>query len=155
MTNQLHPPPTVPRPRLPPHASRPTRHRSRSALCSACGRSPVTAEVAANYLADVRETDPLYAREGLVHPGLILRTCNWALMHNVILGPWIHVGSEIQHLALARVGDEVSVRARVSANYERKGHRFVELDAIVLANAGTPVAHIVHTAIYRPRQVAA
>ena len=47
----------------------------------------VTAEVAANYLADVRETDRLYGREGLVHPGLILRTCNWALMHNVILGP--------------------------------------------------------------------
>ena len=114
----------------------------------------VTADVAANYLDDVRETDPLYARDGLVHPGLILRTCNWALMHNVILGPWIHVGSDIQHLALARVGDEVAVRARVSANYERKGHRFVELDATVLANASTPVAHIVHTAIYRPRQVA-
>ncbi len=115
----------------------------------------VTADVAASYLADVRESDPLYAREGIVHPGLILRTCNWALMHNVILGPWIHVGSAIQHLSAVRVGDEVSVRARVSANYERKGHRFVELDAIVLANGRTPAAHIVHTAIYRPRRAAA
>jgi acyl dehydratase len=112
----------------------------------------VTPDVAARYLADVRETDPLYAREGLVHPGLILRTCNWALMHNVVLGPWIHVGSAVQHLAAAHVGDEVSVRARVSANYERKRHRFVELDAVVVANR-TPVAHITHTAIYRPRQM--
>ncbi|MEA2931083.1 MAG: hypothetical protein QOG38_3511 [Hyphomicrobiales bacterium] len=113
----------------------------------------VTADVAARYLADLRETDPLYVRDGVIHPGLILRTCNWALMHNVILGPWIHVGSTVQHVAAARVGDEVSVRARVTANYERKGHRFVELDAVVVSNARAPVAHITHTAIYRPRQV--
>jgi hypothetical protein len=81
----------------------------------------VTADVAERYLADLRETAPLYARDGVVHPGLILRTCNWALMHNVVLGPWIHVGSTVQNLAIARVGDEVSVRARVSANYERRG----------------------------------
>lgn len=115
----------------------------------------VTADVAERYLADLRETDPLYARDGVIHPGLILRTCNWALMHNVVLGPWIHVGSTVQHLAIARVGDEVSVRARVSANYERKGHRFVDLDAVVVVNAHTPIAQITHTAIYRPRQVGA
>jgi acyl dehydratase len=113
----------------------------------------VSADVAARYLEDLRETEPLYAREGVIHPGLILRTCNWALMHNVILGPWIHVGSTIQHIAAARVGDEVSVRGRVTANYERKGHRFVELDAVVVSNARTPIAQITHTAIYRPRQV--
>jgi acyl dehydratase len=113
----------------------------------------VTADVAARYLQDLRETEPLYARESLIHPGLILRTCNWALMHNVALGPWIHVGSTIQHVAAAHVGEELSVRARVSANYERKGHRFVELDAVVVSGAHTPVAQITHTAIYRPRQV--
>ena len=113
----------------------------------------VTPDVAARYLADLRETEPLYAREGVVHPGLILRTCNWALMHNVILGPWIHVGSTIRHFAAARVGEELSLRARVAANYERKGHRFVELDAVVVSDARKPIAHIGHTAIYRPRQV--
>jgi acyl dehydratase len=115
----------------------------------------VSAEVAARYLEDLRETEPLYARDGVIHPGLILRACNWALMHNVILGPWIHVASTIQHVAAARVGDEVSVRGRVTANYERKGHRFVELDAVVVSNARTPIAQITHTAIYRPRQVGA
>lgn len=139
-----------------PAATRVPADETSLAVGNVLGMRPllVTTEVATNYLNDVRETDPLYAREGLVHPGLILRTCNWALMHNVILGPWIHVGSDIQHLSAAHVGDEVSVRAQVSGNYERKGHRFVELDAVVLANA-KPVAHIVHTAIYRPRQAAA
>jgi acyl dehydratase len=113
----------------------------------------VTPEVAAAYLADLRETEPRYRREGLVHPGLILRTCNWVLMHNVVLGPWIHVGSAVQNLSAARVGEELSVHARIVANDERKGHRFVELDAVVLAD-GRAVAQVMHTAIYRPRQVA-
>src|SRR6185437_5833805 len=33
----------------------------------------VTADYAAQDLQDTRETDPLYAREGIVHPGTILR----------------------------------------------------------------------------------
>lgn len=114
----------------------------------------VSDEFAANYLRDVRETDPLYAREGLVHPGLILRTCNWVLTHNVVLGPWIHVGSSIGNFAAARVGQTLTARARIIANYEKKGHRFVDLDALVLAG-GAPVARVAHTAIYRPRQVLA
>ena len=112
----------------------------------------VTEEFAANYLRNVRETDPLYARERLVHPGLILRTGNWLLTHNVMLGPWIHVGSTINNFATARVGQTLTARARVVANYEKKGHSFVDLDALVLAD-GAPVARFAHTAIYRPRQV--
>ena len=113
------------------------------------------ADFAAHYLDDLRETDPIYRREGIVHPGVILRTCNWALTQNVILGPWIHVGSNVQHVAVAKVGDDISLHARVAANYERKGHRFVELDGVVLSNARTPIAHIRHTAIYRLRGSAA
>lgn len=114
----------------------------------------VTGEFAENYLRDVRETDLLYARESIVHPGMILRTCNWLLTHNVVLGPWIHVGSTISNFAAARVGQTLTARARVAGNYEKKGHRFVDLDALVLAD-GNPVARIAHTAIYRPRQVPA
>jgi len=108
----------------------------------------------AQYLRDVRETAPIYGQERLVHPGLMPRLCNAALFANVVMGPWIHVGSTIRHLALAGVGDELSARARVAANYERKGHRFVELDALIVANEVTPVARVHHVAIYRPRQVA-
>ena len=52
------------------------------------------ADAAKEYLADIRETDPIYAREGLGHPGLLPRVMNSVLVDNAILGPWIHVGSK-------------------------------------------------------------
>ena len=110
---------------------------------------------ATGYLADVRETLPIYAREGLGHPGLAQRVMNKVLVDNAILGPWIHVGSRMQLLAAAKTGDELTARAKVTANYDKKGHRFVELDALVVANGRTPVAHCWHIAIYQPRVQAA
>jgi hypothetical protein len=110
---------------------------------------------ARQYLADIRETLPLYTEEGLVHPGTILHIGNWALRHNVVLGPWMHVGSRIEHFAAARLGDEISAKALVTGNYEKKGHLFVDLDVLVYANRTVPVARIAHISIYRPRQLAA
>ena len=114
-----------------------------------------TGEAATEYLTDVRERDPIYAREGLGHPGLLQRVMNKVLVDNAILGPWIHVGSRMQLLAASASGDELTVRARVTGNYEKKGHRFVELDALVVANGRTPLAHCQHIAIYQPREQAA
>jgi acyl dehydratase len=110
---------------------------------------------AQDYLDDIRENDPIYQREGLGHPGLLQRVMNRVLVDNTILGPWIHVGSRMQLLAAARAGDEIAARAKVTANYEKKGHRFVELDALVVANGKTPLAHCRHIAIYQPREQAA
>ena len=112
-------------------------------------------EAATEYLTDVRETDEIYAREGLGHPGLLQRVMNKVLVDNALLGPWIHVGSRMQLLAAAKTGDELTGRARVIGNYEKKGHRFVELDALVVANGRTPLAHCQHIAIYQPREQAA
>jgi acyl dehydratase len=112
-------------------------------------------DLAAEYLTDVRETDPIYAREGFSHPGQLQRIMNKVLVDNAVLGPWIHVGSRMQLLAAARSGDELAARAKVTGNYEKKGHRFVELDALVVANGKTPVAHCQHIAIYQPREQAA
>jgi acyl dehydratase len=112
-------------------------------------------EAAQEYLTDVRESDPIYLAEELGHPGLIQRVMNRVLVDNAILGPWIHVGSRMQLLNPARSGDELTARAKVTANYEKKGHRFVELDALVVANGRTPLAHCQHIAIYQPREQAA
>ena len=112
---------------------------------------PMTQQVLADYLAGIRETEPLYAAEGLVHPGLVLRLCNKALTQNVRLGPWIHVGSAARNLGLARVGEALDVRARILSNEDRKGHRIVELDALVVADGARPVARVRHTAIWRVR----
>ncbi len=109
----------------------------------------------AEYLDEVRETEEMYLREGLVHPGVLQRIMNKVLVDNAVLGPWIHVGSRMQLLAAASVDDELVARAKVTGNYEKKGHRFVELDALIVANGVTPVAHCQHVAIYQPREVVA
>jgi hypothetical protein len=108
------------------------------------------ADRAQEHLDAVRETLPLYREEGIAHPGWILRDANYVLSANVRLGPWIHVESCVQHLGLVRDGDEVSARALVTREWERKGHRFVSLDVLHLAG-GRPIARTDHTAIYRPR----
>jgi acyl dehydratase len=112
-------------------------------------------EAASEYLADIRETETLYAQEGLGHPGLLPRVMNKVLVDNAILGPWIHVGTRMQLLTPTQTGDELTARAKVTGNYEKKGHRFVELDALVVANGKMPLAHCLHTAIYQPREQAA
>jgi hypothetical protein len=157
----------VPEPAAPPsldsfrqvaeRSVRPPADEASLALNTWLGIEPlrVNPDLAAEYLCDVRETATLYAREGLVHPVVVLRICNFALNRNVVLGPWIHVGSKVQNFAAARIGDALGVRARVTANYEHKGHLFVDLDALVLANEVTPIARVAHRSIYRPRQVAA
>lgn len=116
---------------------------------------PVTPEMAARYLADSQETATLYADAGLLHPRDILRACNFVISRNVQLGPWIHTGSRIQHFAAAAVGSTLSARARITGNYDKKGHQFVELDSLVIADERVPVARVSHVAIYRPRQLAA
>jgi hypothetical protein len=108
----------------------------------------------ATYLEQVSDADPLYLREGLVHPGQILRLCNQALIQNVVLGPWIHVGSHVRNFAAARVGDHLTLRARITSNIETKGHAIVTFDALAVANERTCIARIEHVAIWRPRQVA-
>jgi hypothetical protein len=111
--------------------------------------------LAAEYLSNVRETLPLYEKEGLVHPVVTLRMCNFALTRNVTFGPWMHVGSRIQNFSAARIGDSLGVRARITGNYEHKGHLFVDIDALVLADDARPIARVAHISIYRPRQLAA
>jgi len=140
----------------PAQESRPPADERSLAVGSWLGMNPmvITADYHAQDLTDTRETDPLYAAEGIVHPGTILRCCNWVLSHNVVLPAWMHVGSKVQNLGIAHVGDTLTGRARVMQNYEHKGHKFVEVDALVLANERTPLARVTHIAIYRPRQLA-
>jgi acyl dehydratase len=157
-SERVAPPPTFSEAPLPPTppAERPPADETSLAIGTRLAMNPfrVTDEYVEEYLRTIRETEPLYVRENLVHPGTILHIGNWVLRQNVVLGPWMHVGSAVQHFAAAHVGDELSARAAVTGNYERKGHRFVELDVLVYAGEKTPIARIGHIAIYRPRQLA-
>jgi acyl dehydratase len=105
-----------------------------------------------DYLAEIRETEPIYGDEGLIHPGQILRLANMALVQNVILGPWIHVGSKVDHLAAVHIGQRLTLRSKITSNVVSKGHAIVEFDAVVVAD-DRDVAQLTHTAIWRPRQV--
>ena len=102
------------------------------------------------YLDDIREQLPLFRDERIAHPGWLLRFANYVLTANVRLGPWIHVESSVQLCGTVTDGDLVETRALVTGEYERKGHRFVDLDVLQLVG-DRPVARTAHTAIYRPR----
>jgi acyl dehydratase len=142
--------PVVPTAEDPPEAS-PDALRPGTAL--AVPTHAFHADRAGEYLADVRETLPLYGDEAVAHPAWLLRGANHVLGSNVRLGPWIHVGSDVRHHSLVRDGETVDTRAIVTREWERKGHRFVELDVAIVADGDRLAARVVHTAIYRPRQV--
>jgi acyl dehydratase len=109
-------------------------------------------ERARQYLADIGETLPLFEERRIAHPGWLVRLGNTILASNVLLGPWIHVESEVQHYSLVRDGESVAARGRVREVFERKGHQFAALDVLVVANGERPVMHILHTAIYQVRK---
>jgi hypothetical protein len=140
----------------PPRASRPPADETSLAPETWLGIEPlsVTQDVVEDYLRGIRERDPIYAEQKIVHPGLLVRLCNFALRDNVVMPPWIHTASRLANFSTAHIGDELTLRARVADNYQRKGHRLVDLDVLIIANGATPVAHIVHTAVYRLRQLA-
>ena len=139
-----------------PPAERPPASEASLAPGNVLGIRPLTIDRAmlSTYLDEIRETDPIYRAEGIAHPGQILRLANQALVQNIVLGPWIHVGSKVRHHAAARVGERLTLRSRVSSNVVNKGHAIVEFDAIVIADGARTVAEIAHAAIWRPRQVA-
>jgi hypothetical protein len=48
----------------------------------------------------------------------------------------------------------VTVAGHFVRAYEEKGHHYAELDGVILDDAGTEVARIRHTTIFRPRMAA-
>jgi hypothetical protein len=103
------------------------------------------------YVAKVNEPLPLYrGAGGWVHPGFLLEQGNRAVDRNARVSPWVHVGSVVRHLGGARVGESLATRGRVRSLFEKKGREFVELDLVITAGErARPVAHVLHTAIYR------
>jgi len=95
----------------------------------------------------------LYPGAGIAHPGWLARYCNRVLSENVLLSPWIHVGSTLHHHSALHDGETLEARGVVTGLFERKGHEFVELD-VDMRGDGRPVLSGSHTAIWRPRQAA-
>ncbi|MEK7384890.1 MAG: hypothetical protein AABZ83_00495, partial [candidate division NC10 bacterium] len=56
----------------------------------------------------------------------------------------------VRHLGGARVGETLAARGRVRSLFEKQGLEFVELDVVIVSgDRPRPIAHVLHTAIYR------
>jgi hypothetical protein len=105
----------------------------------------------AAYLEAVGDDPAWWLERQLTHPGWLLLDANAVLVQNVRLGPWIHVGSEIGLRRMVYGGQPLETRAIVTDRYDRKGHRFVELDVVTFA-AGEVAMRVRHTAIWHVRE---
>lgn len=108
------------------------------------------ADRAGEFLDMISDTEPVYAADGVAHPGWLVWKANTVLVANVVLGPWVHVESTARHHGRVRDGDVVVTRARVADRFERKGHQFVDLSVLHTVR-GRPVMSIDHRAIYALR----
>jgi len=103
-------------------------------------------------LEKLDERLPIYTgADAVAHPFTLLSLANQILVSNYELGPWIHAASDLINWSAARNGEEISVRGRIGKCFERKGHEFVVLDLLFVAENARIVQQVRHTAIYRPR----
>ena len=139
--------PTAPLP-----ADRPLATREHFASLSTLGTpiNPHDEERQTEYLDRVSDGLAIYrGARGWAHPGFFLDQANKALSQNVRMSPWIHVGSVVRHLGGAKVGEILSTRGKVRSLFEKKGKEFVEADLVLVAGERRPIAHVLHTAIFR------
>ena len=144
------PPPITAYPTAPLPDERPPATRDVLAALDPLGSWEATFRVdhAPAFLDQIGEGLPLFRADGLAHPGHLLLAANSVLVANVRLGPWMHVGSEVTNFGVVADGDRVSTRGRVANLFERKGHKFAELDLLLVADDSWPVQHVRHTLIY-------
>ncbi len=105
-------------------------------------------------LGNLDERLPIYTdTDAVAHPYTLLALANQILVRNYKLGPWIHAASDLINWSAARNDEEISVRGRVADCFERKGHEFVVLSLLIVANSERIIQQVRHTAIYRPRAI--
>jgi hypothetical protein len=140
-------PPTAALPADPPPASAEVL-RPGTVLGTVTDRFDAAAH--ASYLADVRESLPLYAAEGIAHPGWVLRFANTACSQRRArtVDPRL-IRRRAARTVVGRGGGRGP--AVVLDEFERKGHRFVTMDVAISAD-GRPVQRVTHTAIHTPRR---
>lgn len=94
-------------------------------------------------------------RGGYANAAFVLGIANWVLARNVVLGPWIHVESDVRNFGAIARGSRLCAEASVTDLFERRGHEFVDLDVAVYDDGDdTPLMRASHRAIYRLRPAA-
>ncbi|HEX5732588.1 MAG TPA: hypothetical protein VF131_07110 [Blastocatellia bacterium] len=138
---------------LPDYETRPAATRDSIVIGAPLGTLKERIDLAdRTQLEALDERLEIYHGSGAVaHPFILLGLANKVLMHNFRLGPWIHAASDLINRSVVRDGEEISVRGRVADCFERKGHEFIVLDLLLVADKSRVVQQVRHTAIYRPR----
>ncbi|MFC1946173.1 MaoC family dehydratase N-terminal domain-containing protein [Chloroflexota bacterium] len=81
------------------------------------------------YLKAVGETSPLYRRKSLVPPTAVAARAMAALAECISLQPGtIHVSQELEFSAAVKVGDSITMHARVGRRQERSGMRLLAIE---------------------------
>ena len=101
--------------------------------------------LAPDFLRGMSEASPLY--QHCAHPAWLLRLANYLVDRNLALGPWIHVSSEVQHLATVPAGTKIEVRGKVVSLKEHNGNDYADIDVVLCTDR--PVIRVLHRAIYR------
>lgn len=103
-----------------------------------------------NGLEIMRDNHPLYriGDRPYVHPYLLLKECNLALMRMYVLPAWIHVGSRLILRDPIWVYEDVQVITIPIQKWTRKGHQFIRLYNVFWSQ-GVAKLEVEHTAIFR------
>jgi acyl-coenzyme A thioesterase PaaI-like protein len=90
--------------------------------------------------------------EGGVPSALLARSYAALMWGNVVRkGPSVHTSTAVRHYRRVERGETISVRGRIDRLYGRRGNRFYVLDMAYVAEDGSVVMTMEHSAIYRLR----
>lgn len=103
------------------------------------------------YLADRLGTEgpPWVGPGARIHPAWLTTRMTQLVFHTYTYTPGIYVGSDVQHLAPALVGQELTSAGRFVSSYERNGHSYGVVEGVVFGEDGTMLARMRHNTIYR------
>ena len=105
----------------------------------------------ATFLDDINEQHVLYrGDQGHYHPAHILLKANQVLYRNLDIDPWIHIASDVRHLALPEDGEPVALRGRILHTYAKQGHLIALSELALIGDREKFLTHLTHTTIIRP-----
>lgn len=93
--------------------------------------------------------DSLAVYETCAHPHLLCSLANTALTNEYVMPTWIHVGSQMRHRKIVRVGDTLTVRCATLEKWRKKGHEFIRLYVSFWRDGEELTTDIAHTAIFK------
>ena len=107
-------------------------------------------------LAAFAETHPIYAREGVVHSGCLVRlTMRDALRSFAFPMPVVFVAVEAQHFAAARPGQRMGTSGTVTAAYARRGRHYFDSEEYLVADGRQVLARFRRVNLYAVDNVGA